>query len=193
MLESLKVALVLLLDLPIFELASAGTIRTLSLSDTLTDSGANLITWLCSCIQVGWQWLGPLSLGDLGNEAGNLKLSRSTILGEGRTRLEQLLDLRIGKSNSELLQSSLELNLVQFTLSSSIILAQLGLQIETLVTNRFGESAKFDLLFSLLGQLEQLGMEVRDNDEAIVVGVTVGQQELELTWLQSLNTLGVND
>lgn len=92
-----------------------------------------------------------------------------------------------------MLQSSLELNLVQFTLSSSIILAKLGLQIETLVTNRFGKSAKFDLLFSLLGQLEQLGMEVRDNDEAIVVRVTVGKQELELTWLQSLNALGVNN
>ena len=83
MLEGLKVALVLLLNFPILELAAMITVctgSTLGLSHSLANSGADLAARLCSSVQVRRQRFALLSLDHLGDKGCNLELSSSTIL-----------------------------------------------------------------------------------------------------------------
>lgn len=79
MLERLQIPFVLLLDLPVLELATMFTIA-LGLSDALADSGADFGAGLGGSVEIGRQRLALLGLNDLGHKGCDLKLSRTSIL-----------------------------------------------------------------------------------------------------------------
>ena len=137
-LESFQVALVLLLNLPVLELATWCVSRD-SIGSALTDTGSDLCARLGSRVQVCWQGLATLGLSDLGTERCDFKLSRTRFICSAArlcgVEFEHLLDFSISERYSKLLHGSLKLSLVKFTSSLAVILSELGPQVESLVTN----------------------------------------------------------
>ena len=74
-----------------------------------------------------------------------------------------------------------------------IELGQLRPQVDSLVTNCLSKSAQFDFFIRLLGILEQFFVEAQDNQEAVPLLVALDKQEFELTRLQSLNLLSLDN
>ena len=160
-LQGLEVTLILLLDLPVLELASSlASAAFLRRSDALADAASDLAARLCRGVEVGGQGLASLSLSDALDELSDVEMARTI----GNSRLSQVafvevLDLGISHGDRELFQGSLELDLVELTLPLPVILRELSLEVESLIRDRLGESAQLDLRLGLLGQLEQLLME----------------------------------
>lgn len=129
-LQRIQNALVLLFDLPIFKLTA-----DFAAFAARSHARPNFDPWLRCCTHVGRHRLVALHLIHLCHEAVDDELSRSDIWAESDSDLEKLFNFRVCQRHGQLLHRPLELNLVELSLLSPIVLAKFSFEVESLIAN----------------------------------------------------------